>query len=553
MPSCTACQKWGVICEYTSAKDETTPNVSTQPPVYPPMYEPSWGNELLSWNMSAAEPFLPRIDDFQVPSLFTPGGGLEWNAPASMNSTGTPSRESLPSIPDVASVSVTPPAEIPAKETVLELVDLFLAKFSAWLPCFHENRLRESIKSGELQQEAPVLVYAILAIAARLSPKQSIRSQEFGWYTNAKYLYEMTEHNSEPSLRILQAAACVIFYSQAMCNYSTQWMFLARAWRQACSLGFNKIDASTPMVPALALAAPPKDGIEKEERRRTMWVLLVFDRDSSYPTGWAPAIEKKNFAVNRPIEEERFQQSVKSQGYETAASFLGKNTFSMLTRAYDVLGRVVEHTHILQDPEDPSEYYEDFLKLEESLESCQSALPLILSDLSFMPVKEQGQIIWFHILLHTATIILNHRSQADWAVIAGIRPKSPSPESMEKQHFQRCVLAASAIVRIVKGAMKNTVSVDTLLNPHLAPALYLCTRILNIKWHDTGEANLRTDAETILLLFHRLADLFPLGQKFINGIQYDLQASKDVVWRMREAGSKGVMAQCTSWTNVHVL
>jgi hypothetical protein len=80
-------------------------------------------------------------------------------------------------------------------------------------------------------------------------------------------------------------------------DYSTSWLALGKIWRQACSYGFNQLDAEPTEKRGLFLAPLPLNIGEKDELRRVLWSLLFLDRDQCWATGWPHAIANRQFLV----------------------------------------------------------------------------------------------------------------------------------------------------------------------------------------------------------------------------------------------------------------
>ncbi|KAK7742415.1 hypothetical protein SLS62_010723 [Diatrype stigma] len=432
-------------------------------------------------------------------------------------------------------------AEMPSKGVILDLVDIFLSKFIALIPCFHEQRLRDSIEKGELQNEAPVLVYIMVAMAARSHQDESIRRQEKGWYTNAKLAFDLTTHDSEPALRILQAAACLVTYANIVYGVSPMWTLLGKAWRLACSHGYNRIDTKFWNTPAFT--SPSSSEVEKEERRRAMWVLFMFDRGSSFAVGWPHAINEQHFVVNRPLNDQSFQTG--GLGSPSSSIPTPLDPFQILINTYKLAGQVVEHTYVLQVPEDFNIHRKEFDQLGEDLAAITAQSAEQIQNLWSLSERGQIQAVWTHIVAHAAQIILNHRPLDDWAIITGGSTDAAALQAWHDSHFQRCIRAADTIIQRIK--YLERASPKVLINPHIGSSLYMIERILVICWHETREPRYRQDIDTILLLSQRLAEEYPrLGQGYITKIKRDLELDANTVQRMRALGSRGGVSGCRS-------
>jgi hypothetical protein len=151
----------------------------------------------------------------------------------------------------------------------------------------------------------------------------------------------------------------------------------------------------------------------------------------------------------------------------------------------------------------------------------------------------QYNVVWLVIILNTLTILLHHRSTPD-------ADNSPGFLTTNKDDFAHCLAAARNVIRIVKDV--SQISVELLLNPHIAPMVYLAARILILEWTNTRDEAIRSDVNILLLVFDRLGDTFTaLGGKFRRGILRDLDLDPATAWKIKAAGSKGLMTEISSW------
>lgn len=426
---------------------------------------------------------------------------------------------------------------MPSKNVILDLVDVFISKFRAQIPCFHERRLRESIEHGKLQADAPVLVYIIIAMASRDHADESIRCQEKGWYTNAKLAFDLTTHDSEPALRILQAAACLVCYATIVRDVSCLWIFLGKSWRLACSHGYNRIDTKLEITPAYAPL--PSSEVEREERRRTMWTLFMFDRGGSFAIGWPHAINEKYFVVNQPLDDRSFQTGELGNSNASATP----DPFQILITTYKILGRVEEHTHILQIPDDLGAYRREFRQLDADIIATARQSTEKMQSLQYLSTRDQFQLVWTHVLIHTAIVILHHRPLEDWAIISEGSTDPSSLEAWHENHFQHCLQVTDTMVQLIK-SFKGAFW-DILINPQTGTALYIFQRLLIIRWRDTHDPKYKQDIDLIIMLFEQFAGVYPeLGQRYLEKLRHDLELDSSGIQKMRALGSKGGVSGC---------
>lgn len=189
----------------------------------------------------------------------------------------------------------------------MELAEIFLDRFDAFLPFLHRASFLENIRSGELPQRAPAFVYSSLAISAGFHSDSAVKAQQEAWYCKAKTLYAETVHDPHQPLQVIQAAACIIFRALMCRDYSVAWLVMGKAWRQAVALGFHRLDGDSVRSPGQA--PEPTNLREKEEQRRTMWTLFILDRGMCFPLGLPHAIDDRQFMANLPLNDSIFQET----------------------------------------------------------------------------------------------------------------------------------------------------------------------------------------------------------------------------------------------------
>lgn len=149
-----------------------------------------------------------------------------------------------------------------------------------------------------LQEQVPVLLYAVISMAASLHPDAEIQACQQPWFERAKSLYKSVDFNPDEGVDVVLAACCLVLQAFAVGEYTTGWLILGTAWRQACSIGLNRIDSNPEGIPGIS--TPARNLQEKETRRRVMWTLFILDRGMSFPAGRPHAIDDRYFVINLP-------------------------------------------------------------------------------------------------------------------------------------------------------------------------------------------------------------------------------------------------------------
>ena len=175
-------------------------------------------------------------------------------------------------------------ASLPPVPQLLVLVDIYYEALYPYLPIIHKSTLLGNIKVGGTVQVPSVLLFAICAVAADAHPDQEIQRRQAEWFAEAKVQLAQSMHSRSHALQTLQAAILVMYQAMIETEYSTSWLVLGEAWRKAVAIGCNQCDGpARQIIPALG--SSPGDGwIVREESRRVVWMLFIFDRGLCFPS-----------------------------------------------------------------------------------------------------------------------------------------------------------------------------------------------------------------------------------------------------------------------------
>ena len=155
-----------------------------------------------------------------------------------------------------------PDPTFPAGNVIEELIEIFFEKLSFMLPCFHKRTFLEEVRNRDLQEQCPILLYSMLSVAAGFHYDPTVKARGKDWYEQAKLLYDFTGRAPNSALRTIQAVLFLVFYAYTCGDYSTCWLHIGKAWRQAASLGMNRMDSDHAVVMSVGL----KDGPDQEPR-----------------------------------------------------------------------------------------------------------------------------------------------------------------------------------------------------------------------------------------------------------------------------------------------
>lgn len=197
---------------------------------------------------------------------------------------------------------------LPSVSHILELLDIFFNYYHNYLPCIHRKTLTERVKSRLESAQSSPLLWAVLAVAAPAHPNLHLQALQSRWLAKARSTFDTNLNSSTFPTQSLQAAVFIIFQAYISADLTDAWFFLGKSCRLANLLGIDRVDC-TRSERLISLAPRPRDAIETEEQRKTIWALFFLDRSLSCLAGFSLAIDDRNYQVNFPLEDELFQNS----------------------------------------------------------------------------------------------------------------------------------------------------------------------------------------------------------------------------------------------------
>jgi hypothetical protein len=471
----------------------------------------------------------------------------------------------------VDSESLLAEFQLPPDDVLVELVNLFFEHLSQMFPCFHRRNFQRRLELGEIQKQSSLVLFAMCCLAARFHPDASVRQREKDWYEQAKFLYQLTQRDPYPGLLTIQAAVLIIAYAGTAGDFSSAWLFLGKAWRQAIALGMNRMDASVAASIGMRLHDEDethgstyghgkengRSAIEKEEQRRTLWLLFTMDRNHAWPTGWPNAIPETHFKIDLPVADSLLQAMDTERVNDTPENTpftrnLGRlitssssakeptNVFHYVCIAHVLLGRAAELIHSLHDAPDTIEYAEECDELDSHIVKFRMSIPRRATLVLEAESADRAHIVWLQVILNTVTMLVNYRSARSVPIVDA---------SCESSRFTIAVTAARSTAKIVKDASR--ISIDLLLSPHIASSLYVAALLLVIQWRTTGDPSYKEEVDLFVLVFERMNEAFVfLGLKFQYALEHDMEKSREKLEDMRDRGFRGLLADCTKWTHV---
>jgi hypothetical protein len=298
----------------------------------------------------------------------------------------------------------------------------------------------------------------------------------------------------------------------------------------------------------------PRSATQKEEYRRTLWLLFIMDRNHVWPTGWPNTIQETSFKVDVPISDTLFQ-SMHSETevspyksvpftrnlhrFATSALWVTDplNMFHYICIAHVLLGRVAELVHSLHDAPDTLEYAEECNELDSYIVKFRLSLPRQATSLLEASPGDRSHVVWLQVMLNTSAILLHYRC-AHGVPVANV-----------SSQFMLAVAAARNTAQVIKDASR--ISIDLLISAHIGSALYVAAAVLIIQWRTTDDPSLKDEIDLFILVFERMNDVFVFfGLKYKLALEHDIKRSAQSVQDLRSRGFKGLLADCRKWAHV---
>lgn len=192
----------------------------------------------------------------------------------------------------------------------------------------------------------------------------------------------------------------------------------------------------------------------------------------------------------------------------------------------------------------------EFCALETSLACFRISLPKELRGV--IGSTEHTAVAQLQTLIHMSEILLHHAAMVDpsssnpqsqqsynymspdvsfsqqwnmqnnptWPTSSGTGPSTHMGE--DSHHFNLCLAAAQGILSTIR----ETLDLEDTgpYNPFVAPAYYVCCRILCIQWFETQDPQIKADIDLIILVIDRIGELWGgVARKYKDLILYDLE------------------------------
>ncbi|KAG0209542.1 hypothetical protein BGX28_010240 [Mortierella sp. GBA30] len=186
--------------------------------------------------------------------------------------------------------------DVPRKEILDHLIELFFDSIYYQLPIIHPGTFMKQYKEGKV---SPNLLNAMCAAVARFSSHPDVvttpaflAGEPFA--TNLRGM--LVDSIDIPTVSNVQALLFLSMYEYGAARGPRAWMFGGMAVRQAQELGLNREDSS----PVFYLKG---DWVMRETRRRTFWACFIMDVLASSSSGRPRMMDERDCEVLLPSED----------------------------------------------------------------------------------------------------------------------------------------------------------------------------------------------------------------------------------------------------------
>ncbi|KAI9248574.1 fungal-specific transcription factor domain-containing protein, partial [Phascolomyces articulosus] len=457
-------------------KEEEEPSVSSAAPCSPNPQQTLDEAERFSINEIGQAMYVndikARID--RIPSIHsTSASQMDSIMPSSF---GSLQKMDTDTGSETSSVVMTLPHDVPQ-----QLIKTYFDHVHKYVPMIHNPYFykqlsnKAGVTTDALPPPSPLLLYAMCAVASRWTGDYTGASSGqiapgFSFYQRA--FAKIDEYSDAPRVSTIQALVLLTKYQEyyrRLGFFHRPGLYLGMAVRMCNDLGLPKLEST---------AGPDEDPQEHEEKKRTFWMVFIYDLMMSIEQGREPYFANIECTTEYPMatsEEGPYLEEVVSNN----------NVVIQLARILsDILlmsRRVTKRQHAQGDHRTQVQIIEEQGKLfllNTHLENFVHELP---ASLSFIPTQNSTStsasnnntasftdnnkqpisnvfVGFLHMTYHFSVILL-HRHYV-------LHPLPLCDLEMEPyQHQHMCAASASIITQIAESILENQPTMDAFSYP----------------------------------------------------------------------------------------
>lgn len=204
--------------------------------------------------------------------------------------------------------------QLPPQDMIDELEAQYFTHIHPTMPIIHRPRYMASLHLPAAFRPPIALRYAMWALAACMLPQYE--NQNTMLYARARHYLQEAEMQGAgvglANIGICQAWTLVCMFEFTRVLFIRSWMSSGRASRLAQMMGLLRLDGEESDFKKCM--PPPRDCVEREERRRTFWAAYSLDRFASIGTGWPCTINDDDISTRLPCNDDAFEAGVEEVG-----------------------------------------------------------------------------------------------------------------------------------------------------------------------------------------------------------------------------------------------
>ncbi|KAK6006249.1 hypothetical protein QM012_006659 [Aureobasidium pullulans] len=445
-------------------------------------------------------------------------------------------------VPNLSMLATGMDEPLPPPDVCAELTAIYFERVHPSAPILHRPRFLMSMQNTSPALRPRLsLQYAVWTLAASAHPKYENMVDTL--YRRARHYLERDEMSGvgEKMINIatVQAWQCIAAYEFKMMYFPRAWLSTGRTARLGLMMGLHRVDG--PNIDVKQCLPPPKDWIEKEERRRLFWMTFAGDRYASIGTGWPMTIDETDISTDLPGSDEAFdagtpEPSMSLKEALTPGGADGLSAMGSVGVIAALFGRNLLHLHRHTSDQNDGDINGVFWKRHRQMDGTILSLLLGLPESLRLPLAvTDPKVVFMNMCIHTSVICLHQ------AAIFKVE-KHQLPAKLATESKMRCLTAAAEISSLMK--MSSHLDMAQ-ANPFMAFSLYVAARVFvqylkSRPRDDTARGSLHF----LLSALQAMKKTNPLAESFIAQLDVDLEvAGLEDLRSLRVRAARAAQAQ----------
>ncbi|KAI1370951.1 fungal-specific transcription factor domain-containing protein [Hypoxylon crocopeplum] len=197
--------------------------------------------------------------------------------------------------------------DLPLKDLVDALVEIYFAMIHPWIPMLHVRFFRERMADDQERPRLTTIFHAIVSLCARFSDDARLGTAEEKARNARKSKQAVLLRSMESfSVENLQALIICAFDTLGSGRGPSAWSIVGSMTRTVEQLQLSVEEDDQPstkvMIKRMTFLPPARSWSEREERRRVFWNIFLMDRFCSIATGWNFSLTSADVRMRLPCE-----------------------------------------------------------------------------------------------------------------------------------------------------------------------------------------------------------------------------------------------------------